>query len=136
MAHHIISKYKGALSDAGFTILETIFAISILSFGILAVASLQGSAMRSNASAVELADATARISSQLEVLTMLPFTAPELDPEGNLHGPVASGPYKMTWKVDDSPDGNQKTIIIIVRWNDHGVSKQLSLTDILSNTSS
>jgi Tfp pilus assembly protein PilV len=135
MAHPMYSIRKGTSAEGGFTVLEAIFAISILAVGILAVTSLQGSAMRSNASAVELADATARISSQLEVLTMLPFMAPELDPEGNLHGPVASGPYKMTWKVN-SPTGDQKTIIITVRWNDHGVSKQLSLSQILSNTSS
>jgi type IV pilus assembly protein PilV len=132
MAHDLLFRSKGSSPECGFTVLEAVFAISILAVGILAVASLQGSAIRSNGSAVELADATARISSQLEALTLLPFTAPELESEGNPHGPVASGPYNITWKVY-SLTGNSKTIDITVRWNDRGVTKELSLRHILSN---
>jgi type IV pilus assembly protein PilV len=129
-------RFRRRSSEGGFTILEAIFAISILAVGILAVASLQGSAIRSNGSAVELADATARISSQLEVLTMLPFTAPELDSGGNPHVPVASGPYEIRWNVADSVSGDSKTIGITVRWNDRGVPKEVSLRHILTNTRS
>jgi Tfp pilus assembly protein PilV len=136
MASFLSCRFRRGSSDGGFTVLEAVFAISILAVGILAVASLQGSAIRSNGSAVELADATARISSQLETLTMLPFTAPELDSEGNPHGPVASGPYKITWSVGDSLSGDSKTIDISVRWNDRGVPKRVALRHILSNTRS
>jgi len=136
MAHFPLSRVRLASPKGGFTILEAVFAISILAVGILAVASLQGSAIRSNGSAVELADATARISSQLEALTMLPFTAPELDSEGNPHGPIASGPYSISWNVENSLTGDSKTIDMTVRWNDHGIPKQLSLSHILSNNRS
>jgi type IV pilus assembly protein PilV len=129
-------KFRRASSEGGFTILEALIAVSILAVGILAVASLQGSAIRSNGSAMELADATARISSQLETLTMLPFTAPELDSEGNPHGPVASGPYKITWNVTDSPSGDMKTVNMKARWNDRNVPKELSLRHIFTNTQS
>jgi type IV pilus assembly protein PilV len=127
----------------GFTVLESVFAISILAVGILAVASLQGSAIKSNGSAVELTDVTARIASQLEVLSMLPYSADELSAEENPENPhrippADSDPYQMemTWDINDSPSGDMKTIDIKAKWNDHGVTKRISLRHILSNTRS
>jgi len=140
MAPFLSCRFRRGSSEGGFTILEAVFAISILAVGILAVASLQGSAIRSNGSAVELADATARVSSQLEVLTMLPYSADELKAEENPHkiAPKVSDPYQMgiTWNVTDSPSGDLKTIDLKAEWNDRGVPKQISLRHILTNTRS
>jgi type IV pilus assembly protein PilV len=137
MAHHLLSRSKRASSENGFTVLEAVFAVSILAVGILAVASLQGSAIRSNGSAMELADITARTSSQLEALSMLPFSAHELNAEENPHRiePKPSDPYQvgLTWNVTDSPSGNMKTIHMKANWNDRGAPKELSLGHILSN---
>jgi type IV pilus assembly protein PilV len=140
MALFLSWRFRRGSSDGGFTVLEAVFAISILAVGILAVASLQGSAIKSNGSAVELADVTARIASQLETLSMLPYSADELSAEENPHRipPEDSDPYQleMTWDINDSPSGDMKTIDIKAKWNDHGVSKQISLRHILSNNRS
>jgi type IV pilus assembly protein PilV len=140
MASFRLCRFKGASSEGGFTILEALIGISILAIGILAVASLQGSAIKSNGSAVELADVTARVSSQLETLTMLPYSDDELKAEENPHkiAPKTSDPYQMeiTWDVTDSPSGDMKTINITAKWKDRGVPKNLSLRHILSNNRS
>jgi type IV pilus assembly protein PilV len=140
MARHLLFRSRDASSEGGFTILEAIIAITILAVGILAVASLQGSAIRSNGSAVELADVTARVSSRLEVLSMLPYSDDQLSAEENPHRipPRASDPYQMeiSWNVTDSPSGDMKTIDMKAKWNDRGAPKQLSLRHILSDTRS
>jgi len=140
VTHPDVSENKGPSWEGGFTILEAVFAISILAVGILAVASMQGSAIKSNGSAVELTDVTARVSSQLEALSMLPYSAEQLSAGENPHGipPKDSDPYQVeiTWNVTDSPSGDMKTIDMKAKWNDRGAPKQLSLRHILSNTRS
>jgi prepilin-type N-terminal cleavage/methylation domain-containing protein len=60
--------------DGGFTLLEVMVAIAILSFGILAVATMQTSAIRANYRGYRLTEATTLAQDRIEYLVTQPFT--------------------------------------------------------------
>ena len=59
--------------EQGFTIMEVLIAIAILSFGILAVAVMQTSAMRTNYTGYRLTEATTLAQDRLEFLKTQPY---------------------------------------------------------------
>lgn len=67
------AKIKKGHNQKGFTLLEVIVAISILTIGLLAVASMQVSAIRGNASAYGITEATSWAADQMEKLMVLPY---------------------------------------------------------------
>ena len=138
-------------NEKGFTLLEVIVAISILTIGLLAVASMQVSAIRGNASAYGITEATFWASDQVEKLIVLPYDHADLqDTDGdgtsglgnateatddNPNPPPAHGKYKVYWNVamDDTVNGT-KTVNVIVTWADHGIQKRVSIRNIISST--
>ena len=66
-----VTKQRG--NEKGFTLLEVIVAISILTIGLLAVASMQVSAIRGNALAFGITEATSWAADQMEKLIVLPY---------------------------------------------------------------
>ena len=142
---------KKGHNEKGFTLLEVIVAISILTIGLLAIASMQVSAIRGNASAYGITEATSWASDQIEKLTVLPYDHADLqDPDGdgsagledatestddNPNPPPTHGKYKVYWNVamDDTADGT-KTVNVIVTWKDHGIQKSVSIRNIIPST--
>jgi prepilin-type N-terminal cleavage/methylation domain-containing protein len=64
-------------NEKGFTLIEVLFAVAVLAFGLLAVSSLQGSATRGNLMAFNRTEAVARAQTHMEEL--LALTYDELD---------------------------------------------------------
>ena len=117
--------------EAGFTILETIIAISILAFGLLAVANMQIMAVKGNASAEWQAEQTIHAQDKMEELMALAYTHADLDPAGNTHN-EANPPdnFTITWDVfDNTPVTNTKLITITVA----GLNKTTVLTGVKPN---
>ena len=113
--------------EKGFTLLEVIVAISILSFGLLAIASMQISAMRGNSFAGGVTDGTTWAGDQVERLMALPYDHNDLDQDQNPHQ-ATEGRYTIVWNVDeDAVFNNTKTIEVTVTWMDHGVQKSVSM---------
>jgi len=116
--------------EKGFTLLEVLFAIVILTFGLLAVASMQSAAIRGNLSASGLTQGTTWAQDRLEKLMALVYTHADLDPAGNPHeeaNPPAG--YTIAWNVTaDNPVSNTKRIAVTVTWQDKGVTKTTQLT--------
>lgn len=144
------------MREQGFTILEVLVAISILTVGLLAIASLQGYALNGNAQAGAITGAVAVVSDRAEKLAALPLDAPELSDAdsdgvdglgdtGFDNNPfttfdadfadlgVKSGhlSYDVYWNVaEDEPKHGNKKIQIIVTWTWKGQEKSLSLVSI------
>ena len=130
--------------DRGFTILEVIIAIAILSFGILAVASMQITSIRGNALAGGVTEASTWAGDQAEKLMRLSWDDSLLeDTDGDganglddigAHSDqsVTQDPYTIYWNVaDNSPLDDTKTIHVIVIWMDHGVQKQATVRRVI-----
>jgi type IV pilus assembly protein PilV len=153
------SHRKGSLRmdrQEGFTLLEVVFAISILTIGILAVASMQGSAIWGNARAMDLTDATSLAGDRMEKLAALAYDDADLedrdgdgvsglgdtgfdnnpltgnDADYGITQQTARGKsYSVYWNIAvDNAKVGTKTIQVIVAWKDHGRAKQLTLRDL------
>ena len=151
MLHLSAAIIKKGHNKQGFTLLEVIVAISILTIGLLAVASMQVSAIRGNASAYGITEATSWASDQVEKLIVLAYDHADLqDTDGdgssglenateatddNPNPPPVHGKYKVYWNVavDDTANGT-KTVNVIVTWTDHGIQKRVSIRSIISST--
>ncbi len=114
--------------ERGFTLLEVIVAISILTFGLLAIASMQIYAIRGNSFAGGVTEGTTWAGDQLEKLMALPYTDDDLS--AGTHTVQEEG-YTITWDVSPGPVfNNTKTIEVKVTWMDHGVEKHVSMQHV------
>jgi type IV pilus modification protein PilV len=129
--------------EGGFTLLEVLIAVAILTFGILAVASMQVSAIRGNSQAWDVTEAATSAMDRIEKLMLADYdtdadladtdtdgiagldddTAATADLSDTSH-PV----YDLFWNIAvNQPRINTKTVRLIVRWNVRGVAKRISL---------
>ena len=131
-------------SEKGFTLLEVIMAISILTIGLLAVASMQASAIRGNAISRDYTKSTDRVQDRAEKLIALSISNVDLtdqdsDGVGGLNdtGANADGSdtsdskYTVYWNVaEDWAGGNAmtgvNTVRVIVVWDNRGTQASYS----------
>jgi type IV pilus assembly protein PilV len=124
-------KKRRPIGEKGFTLLEVIVAISILTFGLLAVASMQMTAIRGNYNASNITEATTVAQDRLEDLMGLLYSDPLLDPGNGMSDPAPPSPsgYTITYDVlNINPITNTRLIAVTVQWQDKGVQKQTVLT--------
>ena len=110
--------------EGGFTILEVVIAISILSVGLLAVGIMQTTAIRSNDNAYRVTESTTWAQDRLEALMALPYSNTELNIGTAKADPVPPTPagYTITYDVEAGPIGNTKLITVVVTRTDRGVT--------------
>ena len=104
----------------GFTLIEVLIVMFIFSIGILAVAAMQMTATRGNASARRITEATTLAENRMENLMRLSYDHADLDPENNPHVSI-QGPYTVNWNVaeidlDADAANDSKTVNVIVSW--------------------
>jgi len=113
----------------GFTLLEALIAIVILSSGLLGMASLLGSIMGYNLLASNVTAATTLAQDKLEELKNNDYdsTSSSESPE------IQSLIYKRSWSVaEDSPAANMKTISVKVAWTWRGLPQNVELSTIIT----
>ncbi len=145
------------MTEKGFSLVEVLIAISVLAIGILAVASIQGYAIRASSSANAVSYASVLAADRLEKLLALSHDDPLLeDKDGDgssglddtgfdnnpdtiadadfadlnqLHGGRA---FHIYWNIaPDTPVQGAKTLKVIVVWNEKNSSKSISIIQIL-----
>jgi prepilin-type N-terminal cleavage/methylation domain-containing protein len=96
------------LNNTGFTLIEALIAILVLSIGILALGSMQVASTRGNSTANKVSRASTSGGSSYEWLTNLSYDNPALDPAGNPHTQaeiaglmLPSGVTAVTWNVTE-----------------------------------
>jgi type IV pilus assembly protein PilV len=124
-------------NNDGFTLLEVIFSVSILTVGILAVATMQLTSIRGNAFAWSTSGASSVAMSQIEYLRNLNYTSdPNLSTASAHSSSVTAGKinYSITWTVtEDTVIPQTKSINLVVQWQDHG-NRRLNMTYLLGQT--
>jgi type IV pilus assembly protein PilV len=116
---------------SGFTLLEVVVAVSILTFGLLAVASMQASSIRGNALADGMTESSTWALDRLEKLMTLPYTNANLS-SGFHQDPSPPAGFTITWTVtDNSPFTDVKTLVLTIGWSEHGVQKTVSFRRII-----
>ena len=111
--------HGGKCQPTGFTLIEVLIAVVMVSIGLLAIAGLQTRAMRANRTARMQTEATFLAAGFLEQMRLLPFDHPYLASGAAPRRfiPGAGSVYTVRWTViDDRPAAGTKTIRIRVSW--------------------
>ena len=159
------SRNMPKLKEEGFTLVEILIAIAILAFGLLAVATMQVRAIKTNAIASGISQGLTLGQAQVEELMNLGYSNPALsetdgdgtgqdidedgfDDDGDNFGlnhtageadkttPETNDGYTIQWNVAvDEPVASSKTIRVIVTWKEKGRNKSIKLDFVKSNLS-
>jgi type IV pilus assembly protein PilV len=151
--HPLAPGAKSGKGERGFTLLEILFAIGILTFGILAIASMQVSSMWGNAFARDVTEASTWAGDEIEKLITLSWDDPlledtdgdgvaGLDDQGfdndpatqsdSDQAPVTQGPYTIYLNVaDDVVIDDTKSLSVIVTWTNRGVQRRLTVCRVI-----
>ena len=117
--HCIKSSLGKRNQEQGFTLIEVLFAVAVLSFGLLAVSSLQGSAIRGNLMALDRTEAVAWAQTQMEGLMALPYANVVSG------GPPVQDNYTITWNViTGNPALNCKLVTVTVNYSEKGIARR------------
>ncbi len=121
-----------AKKEAGFTLLEVLIALVILSFGLLSMGSLTASVIRTNSFSNDYTAATALAQDQLEKLFNTTFGGLTngndiVNADGN-----AGSKFNRSWTI--GPGTATKTIQVDISWtNDYGNTVTISISTIRSS---
>lgn len=106
-------------NEKGFTLIEILIAITILSVGLLAVASMQANSLRGDNFAYQKTEASTWAQDKLESLMADPFVGAAADNENR-------GNYVIEWKIEPIPGvANASSITVDVKRNGKKVIKSL-----------
>ena len=108
-------------NERGFTLLEVIMAVSILSVGILAVASMQASALRGDAFAQNRTEGATWGQEKMEELIAAPY-----DDMDASNGDSQKNGYTVTVAVVAGPVADTKRVTITVKNQQNVQVTQLS----------
>lgn len=121
----------------GFTLIESLVALSIFAFSLVVLAYLMNSTMQTDLEARRITAATTLVQQKLEQLRHMAYSAvvssasPEILNEAG--GTTGSTLYTRSWTVaNDSPMAGMKTVQVTTAWTDRSGSHQVRLQTILT----
>jgi len=127
---------SSVMTERGFSLLEVLVAISIFSIGLLAVATMQVSAIHGNRLSNAVTQASCLAEMQLEALKAADINSADLaagnyqDPNNPIDENGANGGiFNRSWVVTDQTTLS-KALTVTVRWNDAGKPKSLVLRSL------
>jgi len=152
------------LKQEGYTLVEILIAIAILAFGLMAVATMQIRAIKTNAIAsgisqgLTLGQARVEELMNLSYITLIDTTGDgtdeddgfglnnTVDPSDECNDPISDGfwpdpwdcsvSYRLFWNIAvEEPVANSKTIRVIVTWTEKGREKRIALDFIKTDLS-
>ena len=107
--------------QSGFTLLEVLVGICILSIGLLGVAKMQVTAIKGNYFSGHTTSALMLAEQKMEDILGSDYATVASQDETNVDGNY----HRTTTVLNDNPITNTKTVTIAVRWgpnDDHGVT--------------
>ena len=120
------------LKSDGFSLIEVLIAIIILSISLLALASLMATTTRNTSFGGHLTEAATFAQDQLERLRTFSWGDPNLS--NGAHNNTITGssgiPYDRNWTV--VTNGNIKTVTITLNWTDQ-IAHSFSIISAISN---
>jgi len=115
----------------GFSLIEVLIALVILSISLLGIASLMATTTRYNSSAGHMTEAATFAQDMLEQLRVTPWANVVTNPNPDTITGATGITYSRTWTVAPNADDSLRTITVTVTWND-GISHSISFVSVLS----
>jgi type IV pilus assembly protein PilV len=123
---------KRTKREGGFTLIEMLIAVSILSAGLLALGTMQVSAISGGAYSSNVTEGSTLAADRLEKLLALDYTDSLLTQGMHSDTDTSTG-RTVSWNVvDNVPMVNTKTITFTVQWTDRGIQKSVSIQRIIA----
>jgi prepilin-type N-terminal cleavage/methylation domain-containing protein len=117
-------------SEAGFTFIEMLQALSLSAIGLLALSSLTIGTIHANAKARRMTIAATLAQAKMEEIRNLPYAAIG---EGSDQVTDSGVPYSRTWTVCvNCPVEGTREVTLTVQWPDQG-TQSIKLETIISN---
>ncbi len=128
------------MKSKGFSLIEVLIALVILSVSLLALAGLMVTTTRTNSFGGHLTEAVTFAHQRLEELRVAPYNtivSSSVNPgDPVIQTGVDSGiDYTMVWVVAPNGDNSLRRVTMTVTWND-GVSHSFNLVTLIKNPSS
>ena len=121
----------------GFTLIEVLIALSILSIGLLALLGLQVAVVRGNAGSRNLTSAVMLAEAKNEELKENGFGKNTTGTETNIDGTgQAGGIFTRSWTITSNYGGssNMEQTTVTTTWSDQVRSHSISIDTVLSDT--
>lgn len=119
------SVIKKARNDKGYTLIEILIAIAILSVGLLAIATMQISSIRVNDTARRMTRRATIAQDRLEYIMSLKYTHAVLTSGAHTDGSAPSG-YSISWTVSTGGTLPPLTKLIRVNVTERGKTTTMS----------
>jgi type IV pilus assembly protein PilV len=119
------------IPDDGFTLIEVMIALVVMSIGLTALAAVQISAIRGNAFSKRMTTAVSIAEARMEQIKNGSYAS--IIPESSIQ--VTQSNMNFTRQVavtNNSPLANTKTINVTVSWSERSKSPSVPITTIVS----
>lgn len=123
--------------QAGFTLLEALIALLVMSFGMMALAGMQLSLSRSGDVAKQRTEAVRLAQQQMETLRSYASVAAWAALVGGMDTATTNTLYTRTWAIGGAATDTMRPVTVTVTWADRtsAVANQtISLASVISNT--
>lgn len=116
---------RGMAEPRGFTLIEMMIAIFILSVGILGLLAVHVTTTKTNFKAGRMTAATTENSDRQEKLLAAKYDDAALAPD--TAASTVDGRYTISWTVSpaDDPIPNVKTVTIVTKWKENGQDRSI-----------
>jgi len=117
--------------QTGFSLIEVLIGLIFLALGLLSIAGLQATSVRSNIFSNNLMQATYVAQDRLEFLKNLPLDSPQLQVGNYNPGPITISGVVFNPSYTVVVNGNLRTIHYTLTWND-GTNRNVNFSTIRS----
>ena len=115
--------------NAGFTLVESMLALAIMSVGLLALAGLQITALRGNALSRSMTTAVSIAEQRLEQLKNTPYT--DIQAEAATQVTASNLHFTRQVTVTNGPLPNTKSVSVLVSWQDQSKTHTLPIATLI-----
>jgi type IV pilus assembly protein PilV len=125
-------------NEQGFTLIEFLIAVMLLSIGLLGLVTLQSTAIRGNLDAKELTTAVFLAEKKMEELKNTSFGSLTLGTANDAHNPIdgsgqSGGIFSRTWNIQNYTGSSQmKQITVSISWTLAGKSHSASIDTVIA----
>ena len=117
--------------NAGFTLLETMLALGVLSISLLALAGLQVTAIRGNILSQNITTAVSVAEKKIEELKNTPYANIAAESATQVSASNMNFTQQVT-VTNNSPLTNTKTVSVLVTWKDKAKTHTVPITVIIA----
>lgn len=113
----------------GFSLIEVMITLGVLSLGIVGMLVMQASAIKGNSTANTITEASAWAGDYVERLFLTPYSNVTAGSENS-----TDGKYALTWNVTENVTLNgTKTILVTVKRTERGVERSVDYMYVKSD---